>query len=445
LYAVLDIETTGGKFNHEGITEIAIHRFDGEDVVDSFISLINPEQAIQPFVVQLTGINDKMLRNAPKFYEVAKRILEITQDCIIVAHNAEFDYRMLRLEFKRLGYTFKRPSICTVVLSKALIPGLASYKLGKLCRTMGIPVTDRHRANGDALATTQLFQLLLEKDTKRIIEKQTIFLNPEKTLSERLSAILTPIPHETGVYFMEDDTKKLLYVASSKNMYKSVNKLFLSTNTLGKRLQKHTHHVRFERTGSDLIAALKANEFVLQLKPPFNTDPNRPKFTHGLVQKTDTKGYRHLRIIKRDHRRSMLTTFTNFSQAKHFIEALPERFNLSPALLHLEDHFPKKTITNGFKESPDEYNLKVALCLESFSLVEKDILIIDKGRNARERSALLIENGQFKGLCYFKLNFQINDKKILRELMTPITDTKNNQHLIHKYLRQKNAPKIIPL
>ena len=99
MYAILDIETTGGQYNEEGITEIAIYKFDGHQVTDKFISLINPERAIQPFVANLTGINNNMLRNAPKFYEVAKRIVEITDGCILVAHNAQFDYRILRTEF----------------------------------------------------------------------------------------------------------------------------------------------------------------------------------------------------------------------------------------------------------------------------------------------------------------------------------------------------------
>ena len=152
MYAILDIETTGGKYNEEGITEIAIYKFDGEKVVDQFISLINPERPIQPFVVGLTGINNEMLRNAPKFYEVAKRIVEITTNCIIVAHNAKFDYRILRTEFKRLGFDFQRKSLCTVELSKKLIPDMPSYSLGKLVRALGIPLSDRHRANGDAQA-----------------------------------------------------------------------------------------------------------------------------------------------------------------------------------------------------------------------------------------------------------------------------------------------------
>ena len=174
MYAILDIETTGGKFNEEGMTEIAIYKFDGHTVVDQFISLINPEREIQEFVVKLTGINSKMLRNAPKFFEVAKRIIEITKDCIIVAHNSLFDYRILQIEFSRLGFNFDRNTICTVELSKQLILDEPSYSLGKLVKSLGIPITDRHRANGDALATVQLFKLLLQKDTEKKILQKTI-------------------------------------------------------------------------------------------------------------------------------------------------------------------------------------------------------------------------------------------------------------------------------
>src|SRR5690606_32201948 len=129
---------------------------DGTEVVDQFVSLVNPEKPIQPFVVKLTGINQAMLRLAPKFYEVAKRIIEITDGCVIVAHNASFDYRILRTEFRRLGYEYNRQTLCTVELSKKLLPEAQSYSLGKLVRSLGIPIADRHRASGDAVATLKI-------------------------------------------------------------------------------------------------------------------------------------------------------------------------------------------------------------------------------------------------------------------------------------------------
>ena len=164
MFSILDLETTGGKFNEEGITEIAIYKFDGIDIVDQFVSLINPQIPIQPYVQQLTGINNRMLLKAPKFYQVCKRVLEITDNTILVAHNSSFDYRILKIEFNRLGYQFNIPQLCTVDLSKKLIPDKNSYKLGKLVKSLGISISNRHRASGDAMATVELFKLLLRKD-----------------------------------------------------------------------------------------------------------------------------------------------------------------------------------------------------------------------------------------------------------------------------------------
>ncbi len=165
LYAILDIETTGGKFNEESITEIAIYKFDGHNVIDKFVSKINPKKPILKYVERLTGLNNNMLEKEPKFYQVSEAIIEITKNSILVAHNAEFDYRVLSTEFNRLNYEFKRNTLCTIALSRILIQNQSSYSLGRLTKSLGIPLVNRHRAEGDALATVKLFKLLLEKDT----------------------------------------------------------------------------------------------------------------------------------------------------------------------------------------------------------------------------------------------------------------------------------------
>ncbi len=270
MYVVIDIETTGGKYNEEGITEIAIHKFDGNNIVDSFISLVNPEKEIQPFVVNLTGINNKMLRNAPKFYEVAKRIIEITKDCTLVAHNASFDYRILRSEFKRLGYNFESPTLCTVELSKKLIPDLESYSLGKLCRSIGIPVTDRHRANGDAIATVKLLEILLQKDTEKIIVKSTIKSGNKRDLSKKLLTILDELPTKIGVFYFHRHNGDILFIGKGKNIKKLVNQVFLRTSKKSRSLLKELASVTFDITGSELIALLKYQEEIKTHKPKYN-------------------------------------------------------------------------------------------------------------------------------------------------------------------------------
>lgn len=270
MYAIIDIETTGGKYNEEGITEIAIHKFDGIDIIDSFVSLVNPEKEIQPFVVNLTGINNKMLRNAPKFYEVAKRIVEITNDCVLVAHNSSFDYRILRTEFRRLGYDFEIPTLCTVELSKLLIPGLESYSLGKLCRKIGVPVSDRHRADGDALATVKLLKILLQKDKDKIIVKKTIKSGNKRDLSKKLLTILEDLPLDTGIFYLHRYNGDVLYIGKGKNIKKEVNNIFLRTTNRCRSLLKEMSTISFDITGSELVAQLRFNDEIKNHKPRFN-------------------------------------------------------------------------------------------------------------------------------------------------------------------------------
>ena len=169
MYAVVDIETSGGRAQVDKITEIAIYIHDGEKIVDEFSTLINPETYIPPFITRLTGINNDMVATAPKFYEVAKKIVLMTEGRLFVAHNAPFDYRFIQEEFKRLGYNYQRQTMCTVRMSRKIIPGMGSYSLGNLCQNLGITINNRHRAAGDALATTKLLELLLLKTENKLI------------------------------------------------------------------------------------------------------------------------------------------------------------------------------------------------------------------------------------------------------------------------------------
>ena len=269
MYAILDIETTGGKFNEEGITEIAIYKFDGHTVVDQFISLVNPEKEIQPFVVQLTGIHNSMLKNAPKFHEVAKRIIEITKNCVVVAHNASFDYRVLKTAYHQLGYEFKSDTLCTVELSRKLIPDLPSYSLGKLCKTLGIPMNDRHRASGDAKATIQLFKLLLDKDSDKLIIETTIKPHDNKKVLAKLASLLVPIPTKMGIYYLHREDGQVIFMGKGNNLKNEINNLFIKTSKKAVKIQEQTTSISYELTGSVLVSNLK---FYTEL------DVNKPKF-----------------------------------------------------------------------------------------------------------------------------------------------------------------------
>jgi DNA polymerase III subunit epsilon len=167
MYSVIDIETAGMGAKTMKITEIAIIQFDGEKVTDIFETLVNPECFIPQTITNLTGITNEMVRNAPKFYEIARSIVEKTANTIFVAHNVSFDYQVIRKEFSDLGYDFRRKTLCTVELSRKILPGYPSYSLGNLCNNLNIQNEARHRAKGDAMATASLLKLLIAKNMSK--------------------------------------------------------------------------------------------------------------------------------------------------------------------------------------------------------------------------------------------------------------------------------------
>jgi DNA polymerase-3 subunit epsilon len=191
VYTIVDIETTGNGIKGNKITEISIFKYNGYEVIDEYTSLVNPECEISYFITSLTGIDNHMVRNAPTIDEIADTILTFTKDTIFVAHSVNFDYNVIKNEFKNIDREFVRKKLCTVRLSRKLIPGYNSYSLGKLCSALGIPLTDRHRARGDAHATTLLFQKLLRTDGAADVFKS--FLNArsqEATLPPQLQLCL---------------------------------------------------------------------------------------------------------------------------------------------------------------------------------------------------------------------------------------------------------------
>ncbi len=453
IYAILDIETTGGKYNEEGITEIAIYKFDGHEVVDQFISLVNPEREIQPFVVNLTGINSNMLRTAPKFFEVAKRIVEMTEECIIVAHNAEFDYRILRTEFNRLGFEFKRKSLCTVDLAKQLIPDQASYSLGKLTRALGIPVSDRHRAAGDALATVKLFKMLLAKDVKKIIIQESIKLEPRFKMAPNLRTMIEDLPSVTGVYYIHNVHGEVIYIGKSRNIKNRVNQHFTSTSNKSKKIQLQVAAITYEITGSELVAHLKESEEIKRNKPIFNTALHRNTFTHALYSFVDENGYINFKIDLADGRKKPITTFVNKQSSKSFMFNAVDTYQLCQKLAGLYNtknscfKYDKNECFGACiqKESPETYNERVRQLIHNNSLDAKDLAIIDRGRGIDEHSVLLIENGVFKGLGFFNLNYQITNINVLENLLTPMENNRDTQHIIQSYLRKNKNLKIILL
>ena len=422
MYSILDVETTGGKFNEEGITEIAIYRFDGEKIVDQFVSLINPEIPIQPFVQQLTGINDKMLINAPKFYQIAKRILEITENSILVAHNSSFDYRMLKIEFERLGYKFYISQLCTVKLSKKIIPGLKSYKLGNLVKNLGIPISNRHRASGDALATVELFKLLLLKDNEKVIVNSLI-TETKPSSKNKWQKLINKLPNDVGIYYFHDQNGKIIYIGKSNNIKNRVNQHLTGKSKKSLNIQLEAFDITFERTGSELIALLKENTEIKKHKPKFNKLLKKiiKKFCLEICENLD--GDKYLRICHYDDTVNYLEFYSSLKTANNRLEFFKKKYELSDSI--------KKNNTN------------INLLIKDLSYKFKNMLLIDKGRDIDEKSVIVVKNNNYIGYGFFTLNHQISNFEVLDSLIVKNEYIENSKEVILKYLKKHKIEKLI--
>jgi DNA polymerase III subunit epsilon len=402
-------------------------------------------------VVKLTGINNAMLRSAPKFYEVAKRIIEITNGCVVVAHNASFDYRILRTEFTRLGYDFVRETLCTVELSKKLIPDQLSYSLGKLVRALGIPVTDRHRASGDAMATVKLFKMLLAKDSKKEIISELIKKEIKSGLSPKLLDIVESLPTKTGIYYIHNEKGNLIYIGKSRNIKKRVNQHFTGTSGKSKKIQREVFAVTYEVTGSELIALLKESEEIKINKPIYNRAQRKSIFQWALYVDKDTNGYLNLKLQKADGRKKEITSFTSIQEGKNALFKITEKYNLCQKINGLYEtqngcfqHKIKEC--NGAclgKESPELYNERVDEFIREMKFENDNMVIIDRGRSIDERCAVLIENGIYKGYCFYDLNYQINNIKILKNIIIPMQNNRDTRTIIQGYLKRNKVYKIV--
>ncbi len=394
-----------------------------------------------------------MLRNAPKFFEVAKRIIEITADTIVVAHNASFDYRILQMEFDRLGYAFERKTLCTVELSKKLIPDQDSYSLGKLSRSLGIAVSDRHRASGDAQATVKLFKILLAKDKTKSIISAAVRLTPRHQMEPKLMELLSSLPSETGVYYIHNSDGDIIYIGKSKNIKKRVNQHFIGNEIKSKKIQLQVAAVTYEPTGSELIALLKESDEIKANKPILNRALRRSIFTHGLFKFIDDNGYLNLQINSLKNNKGAIATFGNIIQARKYLMEMTEKHQLCQKLTGL---YPTKS--NCFnhtikackgacvgKEKPEEYNQRVKSLVSKIALDNKNMLIIDAGRDIEERSVIWVENGHFRGMGYFDLNFQINNSEVLKSIITPMASNRDATRIIHSFIRRKKFLKLIDL
>ncbi|WP_439883209.1 exonuclease domain-containing protein [Pontibacter sp. MBLB2868] len=467
LYAIIDIETTGGQPAQDKITEIAIFIHDGQKIVDKYNTLVNPQRPIPYFISQLTGITDEMVQDAPKFYEVAKEIVEFTEGKIFVAHNVRFDYSFIKKEFADLGYTFQRKTLCTVRLSRKLIPGLPSYSLGKLCKSIEIPLNQRHRAIGDAEATAKLFDKLIRLNRPVVDGNMHMAAETSQALKQEIKTSLLPpniskeqvdaLPMVPGVYYFYNEQGEVIYVGKSINIKKRIIQHFNIDYKSRKSLdfKNNIADITYELMGNELVSLLFESAEIKRMKPHYNRQQRRSIFNTGIYVYTDDNGYKRLTFgsvnSADDVSMTPLVALSNHYKAKGFLFHKVAKFNLCQKLCDLYK-------TNGAcfdyqvhqckgacigKETPEEYNKRVDEAIDSFTYEHNSFVIIGKGREPGEKSVVVVEHGTYLGFGFIDDAFSATTLEDFKDVITRYNDNKDVQQIIRGHMRGKHKDKVI--
>jgi DNA polymerase-3 subunit epsilon len=437
IYTIIDVETTG---QGNRMTEISVFKYDRHTVIDEFTSLVNPNSFIPQHITALTGIDNALVANAPCFEDVAQDILNITEGAVFVAHNVNFDFNVINSEFKRLGIEFNRKKLCTVRLSRRLIPGHKSYSLGKICKALNINIVARHRARGDAEATVILFELLLKQPNAEDVFKEFLNKNSrQSTLPPNLpKATFEALPEVAGIYYFKNKKGKVIYVGKAKNIKKRVLSHFYSKTKKSQDMVRETGDLDFEISGSELIALLMEDAAIKHYFPIYNKVAKRAIQTFSIFSYEDRKGILHLASNKTRLTPSPIITLFNVRDVRTFLEKLCKTYNLCPKYCHLQEavsecsHYSIKNC-NGVcrdNEAVETYNNRVLEAIYSITEQKEDIILREKGRQANEEAFVMIKNGEYLGYGFIDKEETINHIDDLHTYLIPQKNSVDIQKII---------------
>lgn len=448
-FAIVDIETTGGNASHSRITEIAIIIHNGNEIVDRWETLVNPQKDIPLPIFSLTGINNEMVRNAPIFDFIAEKVFEMLSNRIFVAHNVNFDYSFVRHQLEESGFKWSARKLCTVRATRKIKPGLPSYSLGRLCNSLAIKLENAHRAGGDANATAILFGKLLQWD-----DNNTIATMIKKTSSDqRLPPNLPPsdfdaLPEKIGVYYFYDQYKKVIYVGKAINIKKRVISHF-SGNKINLQRQnflKEIYSISFEVCPTELIALIYECTEINKLWPKYNKALKRfePKF--GLFVYTARNEYKYLAITKLSKFHNSIETYNNILEGINALRNLALQFEIDTRFCNFNNEFKLASNFNNLNSLPEieVHNKTITYALNFLENNRQSFVLLDKGRNDEEKSCIYIDKGHLYGIGYISNDLLINIVNCFKEYVSRYKSNNYIMRLILDYSKKyPNKVKII--
>jgi DNA polymerase III subunit epsilon len=453
LYAIVDIETTGGYAAANGITEIAVFITDGKKILERFHTLLNPVYTIPKYVVALTGITNEMVEYERPFGSIAYELFELLNDKVFVAHNVNFDYSFVKYHLAQSGYDLNCKKLCTVRLGRKIIKESPGYGLGKICKHLGIEIEERHRATGDAMATVQLFHYLLKCDTNGHVQTMLKAKSKEQFLPPNISdQVIKKLPHQPGVYYFHDKKGKVIYVGKAKSLAKRINSHF-SNNKPNRQKQefiKKIYNISYKTTATELMAFILESIEIRKLWPEQNRSQKKFEQAYGLYSFEDRKGYMRLGIEKKKKNIKPLYTFNLLAEGHNLLRKLMYQFELCPKLCFLQsENVPCQLLAERKChgaceqiESAKEYNKRVQECINHLDNELPSFALIDFGLQQQEQSCILMEKGRFYGMGYLPADITISTIDELKSRLTPYSENDYIRGLVYQHAARYPGKKV---
>lgn len=361
LYAIVDVETTGGRPQLSRITEIGIVITDGIEVLETYTALINPEIPIDPFVQKLTGISNEMVKYQPTFSMLSEKILDLLDGKIFVAHNVLFDYGMMRRSFAACGIKWAPPKLCTIQLSRKFFPGLASYSLSNLGEYFNIIHPNKHRALADAMATQEVFKHIVEKTNQLQFSIETALeIPPSLVFKESFKKALAEMPDSSGLlYYKKEDA--IICIHEGENL----RDIFIKTLRKAPKFSKvqelldQTDTVEWVEEPFSLFNEINYYQEIKKHNPSFSKASKYKNYTHQVYANLNADGFLELTHSKYNNEVNSPKLFaTSKAQAEKLLQTLVQKHQLREHIAQQELY--KKTNTHA------AYNIKIEQILDQF-------------------------------------------------------------------------------
>lgn len=437
-FAVVDVETTGGKPDYSDMTEIAIAVVENQKITHRFSTLLKPRYRIPFNITQLTGIHDGMVETAPTFQQVADEVFELLKDCIFVAHRVEFDLAFVKRGFQQCGIAFS-PSkkICTVRYARKVIPNKKSYSLASLCSHYSIRNKEAHRAWSDTEATAELLIALLKEDHDNALEKLLKVGNPTMRLPDAIPAeVIKALPQSPGIYRFYNKQGKLIYIGKAKNIYKRVMSHFTGEGTsLSMKLREHAVQLEYSLFGSELLAALSEDHEIRHHWPLFNKAQKEQNKIYNIVHYQDLLGNHRLAVQIGKKMAQALRYFFSMSAARSWLIKQVEDYGLHPGYCQCEGFVEHTTA------SDEVHNTRFETFLSLVKRKNESYIIQEQGRSEQEKAFVWVEKGNYRGIGFIPNDAEGNIAELLEMHLIPMKESAMVWSLVLKHLEKSPKSK----